>query len=90
MRISEFMKETLNKWVKIENEEMTIIQNVKSYEPTKSPNMFKCKGVSVSNSEGETLELDEFYMSKYHLEGKITEISQDIAETQIQEMKHEL
>ena len=73
------MKETLNKWVKIESDDVTIIQNVKDYSPSEHKNVFECTGYSFSNAEGDNLELTEFYMTNYHLSGKITEISEQDA-----------
>lgn len=87
MKLSDFLKETLNKWVKIESDDFMIIQNITSFEPTKSPTMFKCVGKSVSKCEGDVLELDDFYMSKTHLDGTVNEISEEDAQKYIQSMK---
>ena len=84
MKLQEFMENTLNKWVKIENNDLTIIQIVKSYSPTKHKNIFECTGYSFSNAEGDNLELDNFYMTSSHLSGKMTEISEQEASEYIQ------
>lgn len=87
MNAKQFISETLNKWVKIENNETTIIQNIHEYRPTPSKNRFDCSGFSISNCEGEVIELNNFYMTDSHLKGKITELSEESAEKEIQAIK---
>lgn len=73
MKLKEFIESTLNKWVKIENDGVTIIQKIESYKQTNKPTVYDCTGYSISNAEGEVLELSNFYMTKSHLDGKVTE-----------------
>lgn len=87
MKLQEFLELTTNKWVKIKNENTTIIQKVKSFKPTNSPTIFECEGVSVSNAEGDVLELKNFYMTKAHQQGYVTELDEPSANQEIQAIK---
>lgn len=74
MNLNDFMTSTLNKWVKLENNESTIIQNISEYKPTNVKNMYDCKGKSYSNVDNELIELDNFFMCNFHMNYTITEI----------------
>lgn len=87
MKLQDFLEITRNKWVKIKNNDTTIIQNVKNFVKTASPTVFECTGQSVSNAEGEVLELNNFYTTKFHQSGFVTELSESEAQQEIQAMK---
>lgn len=89
MKLQDFLEITANKWVKIQNSDTTIIQKVNSYERTSNPTRYDCTGYSISNPEGEVLELNNFYMTKEHQNGYVTELTEQEARQEIQAMKGE-
>lgn len=87
MNLNEFLKDTQNKWVKIdENDGYTIIQNVTDYTLNGGKGYFTCSGKSFSNCGGDVIELDEFYMTRHLLNGHITMLSDEDADTEIKKM----
>lgn len=87
MELKNFIEENLNKWIKIENDDVTIIQKINSFNQTNKNNVIECNGFSISDAEGETRTLNNFYMTNHDMSGKITFLSDEIAEKEIQEME---
>lgn len=90
MELKNFIEENLNKWMKIENDDVTIIQKINDYQQTNKDNIVECSGFSISNVEGESRTLDKFYMTSYDMSGKITFLSDETAEKEIQEMENNI
>lgn len=89
--LSRFLKDTKNKWVKIdENEGFTIIQKVETYDLVEGKSYFECHGKSYSNYGGVVVEYDDFYMTKELLNGPIHNLTDEQAEIEIKKMKGEV
>ena len=57
MEVKQFIKETHNEWVKIEDNDTIIIQKITEYHPTNKPNIFDVQ----SNILHEIKDLESFY-----------------------------
>lgn len=89
--LSNFLKDTQNKWVKIdENDGFSIIQKVETFDLVNNKGYFKCQGKSYSNCGGDVVELDEFYMTRQLLNGNVHNLNDDDVENEILKMKGEV
>lgn len=86
MELKTFIKNNVGSWLKIEHDGVVIVQNITSYKSTNNPNIFDCTGYSISKVDGEVRELNNFFMTKYDMEGKITKLSPIESKTEIANM----
>lgn len=90
MKLSDFLKDNLNKWVKIVTRDgVTIIQKVEKYEPVEKRGYYLCTGTSVCNADGELVKLNKFYTTKYHIMGNVQVFSDELAELEIKRLEFE-
>lgn len=87
MEIKDFIKKTRNKWIKIQKNDFTIIENITSFVQIKNKNYVECYGYSISNSDGDVRELDTFFLTKDDISNNFTEIDSNDVEKEIQQMK---
>ena len=87
MEIKEFIKKTRNKWIKIQKNDFTIIQNITSLKQIKNKSYVECYGYSISNFDGDIRELDTFFMTKDDISGNFIEIDSNDVEKEIHQIK---
>lgn len=89
MKLKDFLENSLNKWVKIENKNVKIIQRVEQFEQVSGKSYYLCVGTSVCGANGEIVKLDKFYTTKDHLMGNVHVIPDELAKLEIAKLEIE-